>query len=103
MSDIFADINKSLDRVAAYHAELEKEVYRLRSELNTVRADANRYRAWREGDVIVRRFADGSGWEARHCDMPNFDHRSWHDGQSLDAVIDAALGELQSNEPSPQV
>lgn len=52
--------------------------------------DAARYRAWRDGDVIVRR-SPSSGWEARHEDTPHWDVGSWHWSESLDDAIDQAM------------
>jgi len=52
--------------------------------------DAARYRAWRDGDVIVRRSPE-SGWEARHRDTPHWDVGSWRWNESLDAAIDDAM------------
>jgi len=53
--------------------------------------DAIRYRAWRDGDVVVRRSMNGGGWEARHSDSPNWDVGSWHWRESLDEAIDEAM------------
>ncbi len=52
--------------------------------------DAQRYRAWRDGEVIVRR-STPEGFEARHRDDPEWDVGSWCWSMSLDESIDAAL------------
>src|SRR3990167_4056955 len=54
-----------------------------------VERDAARYRAWRDGDVVVRPLEDG--WETRHVDDPHWDVGSWFWDASLDAAIDKAL------------
>jgi hypothetical protein len=51
--------------------------------------DARRFRAWRDGDVIVRgNHIDG--YEARHRDDPHWDIGSWHWSPELCEAIDAA-------------
>lgn len=61
------------------------------AEIAELRADAERYRTWSSGTVIVRKAADGDGWEARHHDDPHWDIGSWFWKPTLDEAIDAAL------------
>ncbi len=63
-----------------------------RSETETLTdeaREARRYRAWRDGDVVVRR--SGDGWEAKHRDDPHWDVGSWTWAYDLDIAIDEAL------------
>jgi hypothetical protein len=54
------------------------------------KAEARRYRAWRDGEVIVRPCENG-GWEVRHRDSSHWDIDSWVVNASLDEAIDEAL------------
>ena len=55
-----------------------------------VERDAARYRAWRDGDVVVRPLEEG--WETRNATDPHWDVGSWFWRKTLDEAIDAALG-----------
>lgn len=67
------------------------EIERLRAAAPEGEAqEARRYRAWRDGEVVVRG-APGTGWEARHRSGQHWDAGSWHWSESLDEAMDTAL------------
>lgn len=100
------DEHDHLGNIAGFVGRFEAEIERLKtsaplsaigrvmqedaSQLADMAGNARRYRAWRDGDVLVRRSPE-SGWEARHRDTPHWDVGSWHWSQSLDEVIDKAM------------
>ena len=59
-------------------------------EARQIIAEAARYRAWRDGDVIVRG-GPSQGWEAKWHEDPHWDVGSWVWSESLDEAIDGAV------------
>jgi hypothetical protein len=58
------------------------------NELASMMREAERYRLWRDGTVLVRRC--GIGWEACHKDSDKLKADSWHAHLTIDTAIDAA-------------